>query len=81
MKTKKLKNSRGSDLFVGLPYLEVDEARLMTRQSVARYCEISVRTVIRWEQAGLLRAYDLGNGLVRYRRCEVDALIESKARK
>lgn len=49
----------------------------MTRRQVASLFNVSVDTVIRWEQRGRLTPVKLPGGLVRYEPDEVDALRDA----
>ena len=52
---------------------------LITRQEAAALLRISIRTLERWEQSGRLSPTRLSPGVVRYRRADVDRLIEDGA--
>lgn len=47
----------------------------MTIQDVARYLGVTTRTVYVMVADGRLRAYKLGNRIIRFRRNEVDAAL------
>ena len=50
----------------------------MTRQEVAAVFKVSLKTLQRWEEAGLLVPFRVGVN-VRYRREDVQAVIDSQA--
>jgi len=49
---------------------------LLTRKETAALLRVSLSTLERWEQSGLLTPIRLG-GTVRYRRTDIDALLEA----
>lgn len=53
--------------------------RWMTRKDVAAYLSVDIRTVSRYTASGKLKAHEL-EGIVRYDRHEVDALMERGVR-
>lgn len=49
---------------------------LLTRKDVAELCQVSILSIIRWEQAGKLPAIRLGAGSVRYKRADVLTFLQ-----
>lgn len=52
---------------------------LLTRQGVASRLHVHPETIKRMQRAGRIRAYVLGNNIVRYDANDVDALLSGAA--
>ena len=48
----------------------------MTPKEVAEYLKISLATVYRWTDAGILKKYQPGTRTSRYKRAEVDQAMQ-----
>ena len=53
-----------------------DAQELLTTQEVATLCRVTPSTVARWAKAGILPALTIGPRTLRFRRADVDALLE-----
>ena len=59
---------------------ETTMQNLLKRADVAQYLGVSIMTVKRREAAGLLNPIHVGNGrIIRFRKEDLDALLESNA--
>lgn len=67
---------RSEKLFHGITAMPTITDELLTRQDVARLFKVSPLTVIRLEAAGKLPAVRIGAGSVRYRKSDVEKLIQ-----
>ena len=58
-----------------------NEPRLLTKAEAAALLRVSLKTLDRWRAAGVLRPVEIGEGIrsVRYRRDDIEALIERRA--
>jgi excisionase family DNA binding protein len=59
--------------------MSTNDEVLITRQEAAHLLRISIRTLERWEQTGRLTPTRLSPGVVRYRKTDVERLIEEGA--
>ena len=58
----------------------MDEPQVLTRQETADILRVSLRTLDRWRDAGVLVPIELGDArTVRYRRDDVDRLVRRAA--
>jgi excisionase family DNA binding protein len=55
------------------------DATLLTRREAAERLRISLSTLERWERTGRLTPTRLSPGVVRYRRADIERLIEEGA--
>lgn len=49
---------------------------LLTQEQTAEYLRVSARTVVNWARAGLLKRYPVSERYSRYKRAELDELLE-----
>ena|ERR1035441_8534108 len=52
-------------------------AVLLTRQEFADRMKVSTRTVARWEELGMLRAYKISGGIIRYRESDIETMLNA----
>ena len=64
---------------VGTPNLKTTDHRLLSRKDVAEMLSLSVPTVKRYQQQGLIKPIILNSRLVRYRYEEIVAFIDQAA--
>jgi excisionase family DNA binding protein len=53
--------------------------RLLTTREVAEQLGVTRETILRWTRRGVLPAFRLPGGAIRYRQTELDAWIETHA--
>jgi predicted DNA-binding transcriptional regulator AlpA len=67
---------RNFNLHHGAKTMPTVTTELLTRADVAKLFQVCQASVIRWEAAGRLQAVRIGAGSVRYRRSDVEKLIQ-----
>ena len=67
---------RNEKLHHGAKAMPTVTTELLTRKQIAALFQISTQTIIRMENDGKLPALRLGAGSVRYRRIDVEKLIQ-----
>jgi excisionase family DNA binding protein len=55
-------------------------ARYLSYRQAAGYLGVSIGTLRRMAESGTVKAYPLGEKLIRFDRCELDALIHTSAK-
>jgi excisionase family DNA binding protein len=55
-------------------------SELLTRRQLTALFQISLPTLLRWQDAGRLKAVRLGPGTVRYKRSDIETLIADAAK-
>lgn len=56
-----------------------NEPVLLTKAEAAALLRVSLKTIDRWREAGVLRSVDLGVRSVRFRRDDIEALLERRS--
>jgi excisionase family DNA binding protein len=51
---------------------------MLSRGQVAEYLGVSPRTVARWTDRGVLPHVKLSKRVIRYRRCDLEAMVEKR---
>ncbi len=67
---------RNEKAHIGAKNMPTVTNELMTRKQVAKLLSVSTQSVIRWEIAGKLPVVRLGAASVRYKRSDVEQLIQ-----
>lgn len=67
------------NLAAALSRLKPEPEELLTRRQVARRCQTCTHTIMRWERRGLIKSIRINARVLRYRRSEVERLLQHAA--
>lgn len=57
------------------------ESEFMTVEEVAKYLKVSARTIKKLAKAGHLKQFGIGKNLRRYRKLDVDEMVEKLSKR
>lgn len=64
---------------MSVPQVELPAAEVLTRREAADLLKVHTETIKRWQRQGRLRAFVLSPTVVRYRRADLEQLLQGCA--